>query len=61
MLSSIVARKLLDNHIPSRKAFAFNIVCVDMIENHMKDAEFLQFADDLIDFVYFCRSKATYV
>lgn len=58
MLSAIVARKLLDNQIPSRKAFAFNVACVDMIENHMKDAEFLQFADDLIDFfVYFIADR----
>ncbi len=50
MLSSIVARKLLDNQVPSKKAFAFNLACADMIENKMKDAEFLQFADELIDF-----------
>ena len=50
ILSSIVARKLLDNQVPSKKAFAFNLACADMIENEMKDAEFLQFADDLIDF-----------
>lgn len=49
-LSSIVARKLLDNQVPSKKAFAFNLACIDMIETHMKDAEFLKFADELIDF-----------
>ncbi len=49
-LSSIVARKLLDNQVPSKKAFAFNYACIDMIENKMKDAEFLQFADELIEF-----------
>ncbi len=58
VLSSIVARKLLDNQVPSKKAFAFNIACNDMIENQMKDAEFLQFADDLIDFfVYFIADR----
>ena len=58
VLSSIVARKLLDNQVPSKKAFAFNLACTDMIENHMKDAEFLQFADDLIDFyVYFIADR----
>lgn len=57
-LSSIVARKLLDNQVPSKKAFAFNVACTDMIENNMKDAEFLQFADDLIDFyVYFIADR----
>ena len=49
-LSSIVARKLLDNQVPAKKAFAFNVACDDMIDNQMRDAEFLQFADDLIDF-----------
>lgn len=57
-LSSIVARKLLDNQVPSKKAFAFNIACTDMIINHMRDAEFLQFADELIDFyVYFIADR----
>ncbi|MEJ9279614.1 helix-turn-helix transcriptional regulator [Ureibacillus thermosphaericus] len=49
-LSSIVARKLMENQVPSKKAFAFNVACIDMIQNKMKDAEFLQFADELIDF-----------
>jgi len=58
ILSSIVARKLLDNQVPSKKAFAFNLACADMIENKMKDAEFLQFADELIDFyVYFIADR----
>lgn len=58
VLSSIVARKLLDNQVPSKKVFAFNIACVEMIENNMNDAEFLQFADDLIDFfVYFIADR----
>ncbi len=44
--------------MPSKKAFAFNLACADMIENKMKDAEFLQFADDLIDFyVYFIADR----
>ena len=44
--------------MPSKKAFAFNVACTDMIENKMKDAEFLQFADDLIDFyVYFIADR----
>lgn len=50
VVSSIVARKLLDNQVPSKKAFAFNLACFDIISNNMKDAEFLQFADDLIEF-----------
>ncbi len=58
VLSSIVARKLLDNQVPPKKAFAFNLACTDMIENKMKDAEFLQFADDLIEFyVYFIADR----
>lgn len=58
ILSSIVARKLMDNQVPSKKAFAFNIACSDMIQNKMKDAEFLQFADELIDFyVYFIADR----
>ncbi|MFX3674919.1 MAG: helix-turn-helix transcriptional regulator [Paenisporosarcina sp.] len=50
VLSSIMARKLYENQVPSIKAFAFNTACIDMIDNHMNDAAFLQFADDLIEF-----------
>ncbi len=50
ILSSIMARKLYENQIPSKRAFAFNAACIQMIDDHMNDAEFLQFADDLIDF-----------
>jgi AraC-like DNA-binding protein len=50
VLSSIMARKLYENQVPSKKAFAFNTACIDMIDNEMNDAAFLQFADDLIDF-----------
>jgi len=49
VLSSIIARKMYENQVPSKKAFAFNTACIDMIDNHLKDASFLQFADDLID------------
>lgn len=49
-LTSNVARKLLDNQVPPKKAFAFTIACSDMVENHMSDASFLEFADELIDF-----------
>ncbi len=52
-LSSIVARKLLDNQVPPKKAFAFNLACSDMIEKNMSDAGFLQFADELIEFYVF--------
>ena len=58
VLSSVVTRKLIDNQAPLKKAFAFNFACADMVENKMKDAEFLQFADDLIDFyVYFIADR----
>lgn len=50
VLSSIVTRKLIENQVPPTKAFAFNIACTEMIELEMKDAEFMQFADALIDF-----------
>lgn len=50
VLSSIMARKLYENQVPSKKAFAFNAACIEMIDYHMNDAAFLQFADDLIDF-----------
>lgn len=49
-ISSLVARKLIDNQVPPKKVFAFNQACTDMIENNMSDAIFLQFADELIDF-----------
>ncbi|AYC30384.1 AraC family transcriptional regulator [Paenisporosarcina cavernae] len=50
ILSSVMSRKLYENQVPPKKAYAFNTACVDMIENYMTDASFLQFADDLIDF-----------
>lgn len=50
VISAIMARNLYENHVPSKKVYAFNVACADMIQNKMKDAEFLQFADDLIDF-----------
>lgn len=50
VLSSVMARKLYENQVPSKKAFAFNAACIDMIDHYMNDAAFLQFADDLIDF-----------
>lgn len=50
VLSSIMARKLYENQVPSKKAFAFNAACIEMIDYHMNDAAFLQFADDLIEF-----------
>lgn len=50
ILSSIMARKLYENQVPPIKAFAFNSACIDMIDHHMLDVEFYQFADDLIDF-----------
>ncbi|WP_146553324.1 helix-turn-helix transcriptional regulator [Rummeliibacillus sp. SL167] len=57
ILSSVVTRKLIDNQAPSRKAFAFNVACVEMIDEHMNDAEFLQFADDLIEFYIYVISE----
>ncbi|QBP40015.1 AraC family transcriptional regulator [Paenisporosarcina antarctica] len=50
ILSSIMARKLYENQVPFKKTFAFNTACIDMVDNHLNDASFLQFADDLIDF-----------
>lgn len=49
-LSSIVARRLLENQVPPKKALAFNICCFEMIKNDMNDVEFMQFSESLIDF-----------
>ncbi|GEL05813.1 helix-turn-helix transcriptional regulator [Rummeliibacillus sp. G93] len=57
ILSSVVTRKLLENQAPSKKVFAFNTACIQMIDKQMKDAEFLQFADDLIEFYIYVISE----
>lgn len=49
VLSSIIARKLLDNQVPAKKAFAFNFACTEVIST-MSEASFLQVADELIEF-----------
>lgn len=57
ILSSVVTRKLLENQAPTKKVFAFNVTCVEMIDERMNDAEFLQFADDLIEFFIYVISE----
>ncbi|WP_010290643.1 AraC family transcriptional regulator [Kurthia massiliensis] len=57
ILSSVVTRKLIDNQAPLKKAFAFNSACVQMVDERMNDAEFLQFADDLIEFYIYVISE----
>ena len=54
ILSSVVTRRLIENQAPLKKAFAFNTACVEMIHERMNDAQFLQFADDLIEFYGLC-------
>ena len=49
VLSSLVARKLLDNQVPAKKAFSFNYACTEVIST-MSEASFLQVADELIEF-----------
>ncbi len=57
ILSSVVTRKLIENQAPTKKAFAFNTACVDMIDERLNDAEFYQFADDLIEFYIYVISE----
>ncbi|WP_299511013.1 helix-turn-helix transcriptional regulator [uncultured Rummeliibacillus sp.] len=57
ILSSVVTRKLIENQVPSKKVFAFNVACVEMIDERMNDAEYLQFADDLIEFYIYVISE----
>lgn len=57
VLSSVVTRKLIDNQAPLKKAFAFNSACVQMVDERMNDAEFLQFADDLVEFYIYVISE----
>ncbi|GGG25065.1 hypothetical protein GCM10007425_19540 [Lysinibacillus alkalisoli] len=57
IVSSIVARRLLENQVPAKKAFAFNRACSSIIER-MSEASFLQFADELVEFyVYFIADR----
>ncbi|MBZ5201023.1 AraC family transcriptional regulator [Planomicrobium chinense] len=50
VLSSVMARKLFEMRVPPKKAFAFNVACVELVEKHMNDSEFLYVADELIEF-----------
>lgn len=49
-LASIMARKLYENQVPTDKVMAFNIASVDIIDTQMNDAQFLQCADELVEF-----------
>ncbi|WP_144513616.1 AraC family transcriptional regulator [Bacillus sp. FJAT-22090] len=49
-LAAIMARKLYESQVPTDKVMAFNIASVDIIETKMNDAQFLQCADELVEF-----------
>ncbi|ALS79759.1 MULTISPECIES: helix-turn-helix domain-containing protein [Planococcus] len=50
ILSSVMARKLYEMRVPPKKAFAFNSACVELVDKHMNDSEFMFVADELIEF-----------
>lgn len=50
ILSSVMARKLYEMRVPPKKAFAFNAACVELVDKHMNDSEFMYVADELIEF-----------
>ncbi|MTD31557.1 helix-turn-helix domain-containing protein [Planomicrobium sp. YIM 101495] len=50
VLASVMARKLHEMRVPPKKAFAFNYACIEMVDKHMNDTEFLFVADELIEF-----------
>lgn len=56
-LSSIVARRLLENRVSPKKALAFNICCFEMIKNDMNDANSLQFTESLLDFFIYVMAN----
>ncbi|MEK4487462.1 AraC family transcriptional regulator [Psychrobacillus sp. FSL H8-0484] len=49
-LSAIMARKLFENQVPIDKVMAFNSASLEVIETKMNDAQFLQCADELVEF-----------
>lgn len=49
-LAAIMGRKLQDSQVPADKVMAFNIASVKVIETKMSDAQFLQCADELVEF-----------
>ncbi|MEI4770736.1 helix-turn-helix transcriptional regulator [Psychrobacillus sp. FJAT-51614] len=49
-LVAVMARKLQESQVPSDKVMAFNIASVNVIETKMSDAQFLQCADELVEF-----------
>lgn len=49
-LSAVMARKLHESQVPVEKVMAFNIASVKVIETNMSDAQFLQCADELVEF-----------
>ncbi len=49
-LSAIMARKLYESQVPVDKVLSFNSASVEIIEDKMSDAQFLQCADELVEF-----------
>ncbi|MFF2753885.1 helix-turn-helix transcriptional regulator [Psychrobacillus sp. NPDC058041] len=49
-LAGLMGRKLHENQVPVDKVMAFNISSVSVIETKMSDAQFLQCADELVEF-----------
>lgn len=45
-----MTRKLYENQVPANKVFACNIACLEVIETKMNDAQFVQCADELVEF-----------
>ncbi|TQR21487.1 AraC family transcriptional regulator [Psychrobacillus vulpis] len=49
-LSAVMARKLYECQVPADKVSAFSVSSVEVIELKMSDAQFLQYADELVEF-----------
>ena len=49
-LSAVMARKLYESQVPIDKIMAFNSASVETIDTKMNDAQFLQCADELVEF-----------
>ena len=49
-LSAVMARKLYESQVPLDKVMAFNNASVEIIDTKMSDAQFLQCADELVEF-----------
>ena len=56
-LSSLIARHLEKGRLTARAAFAFNVTCCTLIDMNLKEHNFLEVADELIEFYLYVLAE----